>query len=241
MSDIVLSILMLTYNRFELSSSCIPKIVENIGDIDVEILIWDNGSTDGTYDWLYNYARINPRITKVFSSEKNWGLEAINFLAKEAVGKYIIKVDDDVWIPYGFAAKLVKAYETLSEPKLAYLAYDIQWGGKTYATRSGVGLFQKDAGRTVELPQGDKVLITYHPEKFTLASMCRLSLRKTFLELGGHPPGIVYGIDYPVSCTAARAGMYTGFLTGNKVLEHLGFRDKSAYRKMKDLALGIRK
>ena len=50
-----LSILMLTYNRLETSSACIQHILNNVGNIDFEFLVWDNGSTDGTYDWLEEY------------------------------------------------------------------------------------------------------------------------------------------------------------------------------------------
>jgi glycosyltransferase involved in cell wall biosynthesis len=237
MSDTAVSLLILTYNRFDLSSQYIPKLLDTVGDVSYEVLIWDNGSTDGTLDWLYNYSRINQKITKLFTSEKNWGLEAVNFLAEEAVGRYIIKVDDDIRIPYGFARNLIAAYETVSEPKLAYLAYDIQWGRTTYATRAGMGLYQKDAGRIVGLSNGDRVLITYHPDRFTLASMCRLSLRKTFFDLGKHPAGVIYGVDKLVSDTAARGGMYCGFLTGSGVIEHMGFNDKPAYRALKNQAL----
>ena len=237
MSDIQVSILILTCNRFNLSSQYIPQLLNNIGAVSSEILIWDNGSNDGTVDWLFNYSRIDQRITKFFTSEKNWGLEAVNFLAEEAVGKYIIKVDDDVRIPYSFSEKLINAYEVVSECKLAYLAYDIRWGHTTYATRVGIGLYQKEAGRIVKLASGDQVLITYHPEKFTLASMCRLSLRKTFFDLGKHPAGMVYGVDKPVSDAAARAGMYTGFLTGNQIIEHMGADDKPEYRALKNQEL----
>lgn len=232
------SVLILTYNRLNLSSKYIPGVIKNIGDIDAEVLIWDNCSNDGTYDWLYNYAQTEPKITKLFSCDQNIGMEALNHLANEASGHYIIKVDDDLIVPSSFAQRLVFAYETLSEPKLAYLAYDIKWGSSTYATRGGMGLYQKDAGKVVELKCGERILVTYHPDRFTLCSMCRLSLRQTFFDLGGHPKGVVYGIDQPVSQSVARAGMWNGFLNSRDLVLHMGCADTPNYRRMKDQALG---
>ena len=46
-----LSILILTYNRVDLSSQYIPQLVSKIGNIDAEVLIWDNGSSAGSFDW----------------------------------------------------------------------------------------------------------------------------------------------------------------------------------------------
>lgn len=234
---IKVSILILTYNRFRLSSKYIPGIIDNIGDLPAEVLIWDNCSNDGTYDWLYQYAQTDSRVTKVFSHEKNIGMEALNYLAEEASGQYILKVDDDLIVPKKYAQRLVEAYEMLSEPKLAFLAYDIKWGGTTYATRGGMGLYQKDLGKVVDLRLGDKVLVNYRPDMFTLCSMCRLSLKKTFFDLGKHPQGIVYGVDRPMSTIVARAGMWNGFLTGRDLIVHMGHADEPQYRAMKDCAL----
>ena len=231
------SILILTFNRFNLSSRYIPGIINSIGDIKSEVLIWDNCSNDGTYDWLYNYAQVESKITKLFSNDQNIGMEAVNFLAQEAAGQYIIKVDDDLIVPSGFAQRLVEAYETLSEPKLAYLAYDIKWGGSTYATRGGMGLYQNAEGKIVNLKSGERVLVTYHPDRFTLCSMCRLSLRQTFMNLGGHPKGILYGVDRPVSQLVANAGMWNGFLSSRDVVQHMGYVDTPQYRQFKDQAL----
>lgn len=237
MSEIKVSILILTYNRFRLSSKYIPGVLNNIGDISNEVFIWDNCSVDGTYDWLYQYAQTDPRITKVFGHDTNMGLEAVNYLAEEATGQYIIKVDDDLVVPKDFARRLVTAYESLSECKLAYLAYDIKWGSTTYATRGGMGLYAKDDGCVVNLKSGDRVLVNYHPDKFTLCSMCRLSLRKTFFDLGGHPKGVVYGVDRPVSLSVAKANMWNGFLNSRDLVLHMGDADAPRYRQMKDQLL----
>lgn len=232
------SILILTYNRVELSRSCIPGIVDFIGDINAEVLIWDNGSTDGTYDWLEEYGRADCRVTKVFSANENLGMAAINPLAKEANGQYLLKIDDDIVPPPNFAELLVRAYEEVNNPKLGFLGWDMEWGKVTFATRSGMSLYKPPKGETVVLESlPGRVLIHYRPSKFMVNGPCRLCKKDVFLEIGGHPKGMIYGVDHHVSIAAEKAGYFIGYLSGVPLLKHLGTADTKKYRQMKDMEL----
>ena len=55
--DPIVSILVLTFNRVEMSSRYIPAILDRAGDIPVEMLVWDNGSEDGSYDWATTFGK----------------------------------------------------------------------------------------------------------------------------------------------------------------------------------------
>ena len=145
------SILILTYNRLDISSLYIPRIINNIGDISNEVLIWDNGSTDGSFDWAYSYGQADTRVTEVISSEINIGMEAINHLAVKATGQFILKLDDDLEVPKNFARRLVDAYEQVNEEKLLFLSWDMNWSKKTFATRSGLKLYKKPLGKTIKI------------------------------------------------------------------------------------------
>ncbi len=239
----VVSILILTFNRMHMSSEYIPAIIDSIGPISHEVLIWDNGSTDGSYDWLYTYSQADCRITKIFGHHKNIGMEAINNLAEEATGKYILKVDDDVIVPRKFAQRIVGAYEKVNEPKLLFLGWDIPWGGgpraggNTFATRSGMKQYSRDLGKVVALPGRERVLINFNPRMWMINGVCRLSPRKTFLEIGGHPKGIVYGVDKHISKRASKHGYWIGFYNTPDLVDHRGLGETEAYRKMKDREL----
>jgi GT2 family glycosyltransferase len=236
----VVSILILTYNRIDVSSKFIPKILDKIGPIPNEILIWDNGSEDGTFDWIYTFGQADNRITKVFGSDKNIGMEGTNYMAQEARGKYIIKVDDDITVPHDFAKRLVDAYETANEEKLLFLAWDMPWKGgtnavgSTFATRSGLTLYKDTKGKTIQISQKEHVLINYNPDEWMVNGACRLSPRETFLEIGGHPKGIIYGVDRHVSRVAHQHGYWIGFFSSEDLIVHEGVSDKDGYRKMKD-------
>lgn len=237
MPDPKVSILILTYNRLELSKKCIPMILNNIGNIDNEVLIWDNGSTDGTYDWLEEYGRADCRITEVIGYHKNIGMEAINRLANMAKGQYILKIDSDVFPPPNFAERLVNAYEEVNEEKLIFLGWDMEWGLKTFATRSGMHLYKGSEGKIVTLKSKERVLIHFTPSKFMVHGALRLSRKAAFLDIGGHPKGLIYGADHPTSIRAAKKGYWIGFLSSTDLLLHLGGEDSEAVRKMKDAEL----
>jgi len=232
-----LSILILTYNRLSVTSSCIPAIINAAEGIDKEILVWDNGSVDGTFDWLLEYQKIDPRLTHVHSSDQNHGMEAINYMADRAKGDFILKIDDDIIPPPYFAKKMVDAFVLINEPKLAYLSYDMRWGKSTFATRSGMKMYSKSTGKVVRLPSGEKVFIHFHPDKWMANGACRLSKKSTFLKLGGHPAGVKYGVDFPVSKAAAKAGMWIGYLNSSRNVEHVSGSDAPLYRQFKNVEL----
>lgn len=229
----IVSILILTYNRLPLSEVYIPKLLANIGSIPYEVLIWDNGSADGTYDWLCDYKLCDNRILEVVGSETNIGMEAINNLASISSGKYILKVDDDVDVPRNFAERLVRAYEQVNDPKLLFLGWDMFWGQNTFATRSGRKLYKDPQGRTVEIGHKEQVLIHFNPKNWMVNGVCRLSPKNKFLEIGGHPKGIIYGVDSIVSEAAAKYGYYIGYMHAHDLVKHCGSRDSQEYRRLK--------
>jgi len=237
------SILVLTYNRVPMSSQYIPKLLERVGNIDAELLIWDNASIDTTYNWLKSYKENHPRVSLVVRSKKNIGMEAVNYLAKKAQGEYIIKVDDDIDVPVGFAERLVWAHEKVNEPKLLFLGWDMPWpktprsGGNTFATRSGMKQYKGERGKVIQLNQKERVLINYHPDKWMVNGACRLSKRDAFLEIGGHPEGIVYGVDHHISIRAAEHGYWIGYFSAPVFVYHRGVKDTIEYRSMKDAEL----
>lgn len=232
----IVSIVTLTFNRVNYSSKYLPYCIDRIGDTPHEVLVWDNCSTDGTLDWLLNYAETRDNI-KVFAGEQNHGMEAINFLALEAKGKYILKIDDDIQVPNNFAKRLVDAYEYANEEKLLFLGWDTFWGEKTFATRSGLRLYKEKQGKIINLPTHERVLINYHPNMWMVNGICRLSPREAFLKIGGHPPGIIYGVDKHISKRAAKNGYWIGFLNSPDLVFHRGANDSPAYREFKDREL----
>jgi len=87
------SIIIVSYNTEDLLKKCINSIVENTKDIQYEIIIVDNGSKDGTIEYLKNIKLNN--ITIIYNN-KNLGFGSANNIGiKYSRGKYILFLNSD--------------------------------------------------------------------------------------------------------------------------------------------------
>ncbi|MFA5132723.1 MAG: glycosyltransferase [Candidatus Paceibacterota bacterium] len=228
------AVLILTHNRVGVSSKYVPNIVDKARNAD--ILIWDNGSTDGTFEWLFNYYLMEKRITKIFGSDKNYGMEAVNFMVNESDSEYIIKVDDDVTIPDNFVNRLVGAYEKLGDRKVLFMSWDMNWGKSTFATRHGIRMFGGNSGKFKMVGKNEKVYVCNDPHKFMANGVCRLSRKRDFVKIGGHPPGVIYGVDAIVSSIAGSCGYKIAYYSPSDLIVHHQ-NDDPVYRRFKDKEL----
>jgi GT2 family glycosyltransferase len=215
------------------SSVYIPIAIQNAANVDAEFFIWDNGSKDGTVAWLQKLESKHSNV-RVLYSDKNSGTEAINFIAKEAKGKYLLKLDDDVRVPNNYISNLIGAYEKCPDRRLLYLAYDMQWGAQTFGMRNGIGQYSGDSGEVFPLSTTESILISKKPGSWMVNGACRLCEAKNFWLAGGHPK-IQYGEDNWVSEAAEKIGFTVGFYHNkHSVILHDGTPDEPSYRKFKD-------
>lgn len=91
------SIILPTYNGARFISNAI-KSVQNQSFTDWELLVLDDGSSDGVGKIVENFSLVDSRILNV-TNEKNIGLQkTLNKGISLARGKYIARLDDDdVW------------------------------------------------------------------------------------------------------------------------------------------------
>ena len=84
------------YNSEAYMKKCIDSLL--VGGEDVEIIIVDDGSTDGTAAIADEYAAAYPEIIKVVYQENGGHGEAVNTGLKNASGLYYKVVDSDDWL-----------------------------------------------------------------------------------------------------------------------------------------------
>ena len=116
-----ISVIVLTYNRVHLLQQCVEKVLSQLSDKTSEILIWDNGSEDGTRRYLDS---LEISRLSVVHSETNLGLNAYDPAIHRTTGDYIIGLDEDVIAaPAEWDRHLMEAFCEL--PTVGFLATNL--------------------------------------------------------------------------------------------------------------------
>lgn len=94
-----LSVIILNYNSKDYLLPCIKGIVEHTADLEYEIIVVDNASTDSSVDYIER--KILPRFNqvKLVKAKTNGGYAAGNNLGiKAASGRYLVIMNPDIVI-----------------------------------------------------------------------------------------------------------------------------------------------
>lgn len=125
-----ISICMITYNKLPFLKRSLAAIADSVvGDWDVEIIVLDNGSTDGTSQHLEIFAHICPvniKYTHV-REERNVGLNGYGLIVPMATGDIIVTADDDVFevAPPGWEERFRRVlYSTFGGRRFGYVSTD---------------------------------------------------------------------------------------------------------------------
>jgi GT2 family glycosyltransferase len=117
-----IAVVVLTHNRVDLLRRCVENVLLRTSEATREILIWDNGSADGTAEYLATLD--DPRV-RVIRSETNVGHNGYALGFRETRSTYLVELDDDVVeAPAGWDRMLRDAFERL--PAIGFLAADLE-------------------------------------------------------------------------------------------------------------------
>src|SRR5690606_17742894 len=100
----LVSVSVLSYNHVNYIRDCLDSIINQERDFEIEILIHDDGSDDGTQDVILAYQRDYPEIVKPILQPENLyrkglGNFGLRYNFTRAKGKYIAMCDaDDYWV-----------------------------------------------------------------------------------------------------------------------------------------------
>lgn len=141
-SDPLVSVGILVYNQKKYIKNAIESILRQEVDFNFEIVIADDGSTDGTREILKDYANRYPDLIRLILQEKNVGLvENSKCLKRACRGKYrATQEGDDFWIDPNRLQRQVEFLE--NNPEYVAVCGDLlaadengrrcafPWGGK---------------------------------------------------------------------------------------------------------------
>src|SRR5260370_220081 len=107
----LVSIVIVTFNNLVYNRLCLESLLHNTDYPNYEVIVIDNGSEDGTSDYLRELGRQQPLIRLEFL-ESNRGFAAANNRGISlARGEYLVLLNNDTLVPRGWLGRLVKHLE----------------------------------------------------------------------------------------------------------------------------------
>jgi len=114
------SILVISYNTQALTLAALDSVQAQTSDVNYELIVVDNASTDGSAEALQTH----PAISRFISLDENIGFGRANNLATEfATGRYVLLLNPDTVVLDGAIDRLV-AFADRNKKALI-------WGGRT--------------------------------------------------------------------------------------------------------------
>ena len=101
------SIIIPCWNQLEFTRQCIAALLRHTHGA-WELIVIDNGSTDGTAGYLANLRDAAPMPVTLISNSRNLGFPAaINQGLKCARGEYLVLLNNDVVVTEGWLSQLI--------------------------------------------------------------------------------------------------------------------------------------
>ena len=226
-----LTVIIVNWNTRELTTNAVATLLENAGDVKMDVVVWDNGSSDGSAD---AFADQFPEV-KLIRHPTNVGFaEAHNLIMPSIETEWVLLLNSDTETYPGAIASLLEFSRRHPEagitggrthfpdgslnPTSCWNRMTI-WSlfcsatgltrafkGSEFFNSEGMGNWQRDSVRQVDIVTG-----------------CLFMLRRsTWDELGGFlPKYFMYGEEFDMCLRAAKLG-YKPMITPDAKIMHMG-------------------
>ncbi len=142
-SSTKVSVCVLSWNGREHLATCLPALAAQEGaGVETEILVLDNGSADGTAEWI---RREHPWVRLVESPVNSGFCAGNNRLVAEAGGDAIAFLNNDTWPERGWLKALVGCLAAAPDDVAAVSGRIVDWPGELLDFGRGVMTFDGHA------------------------------------------------------------------------------------------------
>lgn len=219
----LISLVIVTHNRIDLLKQCLASLLPTLTKINYEIIIVDNASTDGTKEFLQDFAKDN-RNVKVLTQKINTGNNGKSIGIVQTKGDFIIGIDDDViFFPDEWIEKMINAYKTI--PRMGYLAADVVQDETTTGAKYPEETYINEPFDDVTLQVG------------MTGGWCFMISRKIYNKVGKfltYKNRVAFPEDGDYVNRIINKGLRYGILKGVKVYHATGEFHNKKYRKIFD-------
>lgn len=194
------SVIIPVYNNAKLTKQCLESIFAVGAQVDFEVIVVDNGSSDETAKIL---TALSGKILTI-QNERNLGFaKACNQGAKQARGKFVVFLNNDTIVTDGWLDQLVATMESGTEigavgAKLIYPNQTIQHAGVVFAANSLPYNIYKGEKK-------DSPLVNKNKEYQAVTGACLLTAKAFFQEVDGFDENYQNGLEDIDFCFKLRA------------------------------------
>jgi len=97
-----ISVIIPTYNRRKILEIILPQILEQDFSQPYEVIVSDDGSSDGTKDLIEEYSKKHKNLKYIYSSERRGPAHTRNLALEISKGKLIVFIDSDIYVKRDF-------------------------------------------------------------------------------------------------------------------------------------------
>jgi len=111
----IVSIIIPAHNGLRYTEQCVRSLFDSTVRATFEVIVVDNGSSDGTSRWLRQAAKRHPTLHHI-RNRNNLGFgRAVNQGARMAHGKYVLIANNDIIVTPGWLDRLVATAESQAD------------------------------------------------------------------------------------------------------------------------------
>jgi len=189
------SIIIPVFNKIEFTRLCLDRIGRHTGDVDYEVVIVDNASSDGTEAWFSTAAALLPVPLRYHRNAENLGFaRANNIGAGLATGEYLLFLNNDTLVQPRWLSDMVTI--AADDPRVGVVGIKQLFPYTSVIYHTGI-VFVGDGSPQHLYPHLDASLpyVNKQREYQAVTGACLLISAALFRECGGFDEAYVNGYE----------------------------------------------
>lgn len=221
-----LSVIILNWNGKEVMKRFLPSVIANTVGEEVEVIVADNGSTDGSVDWL----RTDYPDVRIIQLDENYGFaEGYNRAIAQVDSEFVLLLNSDVEVENGWWQPLLNFMVETPEagavmPKI--LSYNhprlFEHAGAAGGLIDSLG-YPYCRGRVLSTVEEDRGQYDGPPVEVAWATGAAMLVRRSaFIEAGGLDASFFAHMEEIDFCVRMRRLGYKSYVISDSRVFHLG-------------------
>jgi GT2 family glycosyltransferase len=198
-----LSVIILMHNHVEMTQRCLELLAAAVADLDHEIILLDNNSTEDTNS-LHGWANLFRHFRFIYSKENSTFSIANNRYARESSGRRLLFLNNDVFLRPDSLRYLIAPL--LEDGTVGVTGGKLLFPGEKAVQHAGIGqmLWDHPSNYGVGADPSDKRILA-KCERFALSGAMLCVDRDVFDRVGGFDERYVWGTEDIDLCLKIRA------------------------------------